>query len=143
MEGEGVVPLTPPPICTQEFSGPDSRVENFLVKRGTLTDHDHQTGAVQGRNLVDMRNLYEKMSFLSNKIRNRIIKMVNGNGSMCQNVTVLHWNLGSKLWQRKVIEIEAVTIQYSPDIFVISEANLLETLSESERKIPGYRIILP
>ena len=45
--------------------------------------------------------------------------------------------------QRKVIEIEAVIIQYVPDVFIISESNLREELLDHEKEIHGYREILP
>ena len=57
--------------------------------------------------------------------------------------TVAHWNMGLKYWQRITLEAEAVTLQYKPDIFIISESNLIEELSEQERSIPGYTLLLP
>ena len=84
-----------------------------------------------------------KVYALSNKRRNKEVKSKNGNGDNRQNITILHWNLGSRMWHRKTLEIEAAILQYSPDVFVITEANLLKTLQEDKRKIPGYSLILP
>ena len=80
---------------------------------------------------------------LSNKVRNKLQRSKNGNGTMRQNVSIIHWNLEAKMWPRKKLEIEAVILQYVPDIFVISEVNLLKTLSDEERMISGYRILTP
>ena len=79
----------------------------------------------------------------SNKIRNKKIKIINGNGTLKQQVTILQWNLGAKFWMNKLDELEAVTQQYSPEVCVITEANLLKSTSADERKIPGYDMHLP
>ena len=80
---------------------------------------------------------------LSGKLRNRKVKMEHGNGKMRQNISVLHWNMGPKFWPKKVTEIEPVIQQYCPDIYVISESNLLESVTAENRNIAGYRMILP
>ena len=82
-----------------------------------------------------------KMLEKSTKDLNREARSRNGNGTTRSNITIMHWNLGSKRWIRKMDELEAVTIQYRPDIFAVSEANLLE--ATTQRDIPGYRILLP
>ena len=82
-----------------------------------------------------------KVLEITGKLRNRKKKMENGNNK--QNISVISWNLGSKMWCRKKLEIEAVIIQYRPDVFIISESNLLESVSEEDRHIAGYRILLP
>ena len=66
-----------------------------------------------------------------------------GNGKMRQNITLAHWNLGSKAWQRKRLEIELVTMEYDPDILVITEANLDIRIQDYEKNIKGYDMILP
>ena len=48
-----------------------------------------------------------------------------------------------KHWQRKLIEAEAVTMQYCPHIFIVSEANMLNSLTPLEKNIPGYKLYLP
>ena len=40
----------------------------------------------------------------SNKTRNKRMKMKNGNGK--KTITIAHWNIGSKQWQRKVDTIQ-------------------------------------
>ena len=65
----------------------------------------------------------------------------NGNGA--NNLLLLHWNMGSKFWVRKKLEIEATLQRYKPQIMIISEANLLLNLTEQERNIPGYKILTP
>ena len=80
---------------------------------------------------------------ISGKMRNKFQKMKNGNGQCRQNVSLLHWNLGSKMWTRKQTEIEAVIIQYVPDVFVISEANLNRAIPDEECNIAGYKLLKP
>ena len=84
-----------------------------------------------------------KRIFMSGKLRNRMVRMKNRNRGTRQNVTVVHWNMGAKQWPKKLLEMEAVTIQYSPDVFIVSESNLLEAVPTDERKIPGYNLLLP
>ena len=38
---------------------------------------------------------------LSNKLRNKLKKSYNLNEVLRQNVLVIHWNIGSKLWLRR------------------------------------------
>ena len=71
------------------------------------------------------------------------MKMYNGNSTIRQNITAVHWNMGSKFWPRKKDEIEAVILEYRPDIFLITEANMSMSLTETERNIPGYNLLLP
>ena len=80
---------------------------------------------------------------LSHKERNKLVKIVNGNGVLGKSLTVAHWNMGSKFWERKVVEAEVVALEYKPDIFIVSESNLLNDLPEIERNIPGYKLYLP
>ena len=80
---------------------------------------------------------------MSSKARNKKIKSANGNGKLRQNISIIHWNMGSKAWQNKKTEIELVIMQQNPDIFIISEANLKNQLSENERGIPGFKLVLP
>ena len=51
--------------------------------------------------------------------------------------------MGSKFWQRKTHEVEAVILQYSPDVFIISEANMLNSLHDHCKDIIGYSRIVP
>ena len=64
-----------------------------------------------------------KVSFsISNKKRNRKKKMENGNGNLRQHVNIIQWNMGAKQWQRNFLEIEAVILQFTPDIFIVTKA---------------------
>ena len=49
---------------------------------------------------------------VSNKQRNKLQKMYNGNGHLGQNVTLVHWNMGAKVWDKKLLEIETMILQY-------------------------------
>ena len=79
---------------------------------------------------------------LSGKNRNKQQKIINGNG-LGNKVSLIHWNMGSKYWSRKIHEIEAVTQQLLPDVFAIYEANLLHSLTDLEKHVPGYQLFLP
>ena len=72
-----------------------------------------------------------------------ILLVGNRNNKVRKTLKIIHWNMGPKYWQRKIEEIEAVILQYNPDVFVISEANLLNSLPDNEKGITGYRQILP
>ena len=77
----------------------------------------------------------------SNKILNRRRRSINGNR---QNViNVIHWNLGSKLWQNKLVEIELLLEEKRPDFCYISEANLWSDVLPHDYTIPGHQIVLP
>ena len=77
----------------------------------------------------------------SNKMRNKMIKMRNGNGR--NSVIIAHWNLGPRFWKNKVEEIQWMVDELKPDIAYISEANLWETDNDHEIQIEGYRIEHP
>ena len=79
----------------------------------------------------------------SHKNMNKLVKITNGNGTNRKGLTVIHWNMGSKYWQRKIIEAEAVALQYKPDLLIISEANLMEDLNDQQRNLTGYSLLLP
>ena len=82
---------------------------------------------------------------LPQKKLNKLTRILNGNinGIPRNIITVVHWNMGANFWQKKIEEIEAVILQYRPDIFIISESNLLVELKDYERDITGYTILLP
>ena len=83
------------------------------------------------------------IQYMSNKERNKEKKSENGNGGLRQNILAIHWNLGSKMWERKRTEIKAVMAQYQSDIFIVSEVNLKTDLEDFEKDITGYEMILP
>ena len=47
------------------------------------------------------------------------------------------------MWQRKKLELESVLLKYSPDIVVISEANLKAELTDLEKDVDGYSLHFP
>ena len=81
--------------------------------------------------------------WISNKLRNKSIKMKNGNRIDRNVVKMQHWNAGNKLWQNKKIIIEALILEKQPDLLFLSEANMMASLPTEERKIGGYDIHLP
>ena len=82
-----------------------------------------------------------KKYWTSNKLRNRNTRMINGNRA--QFLRILHWNLGSRQWPRKLTELEALLTEKKLDICFVSEANLWQGLDPQDREIPGHYLILP
>ena len=79
----------------------------------------------------------------SNKGRNKRKKIINGNGKLRQNPTAIHWNMGSKNWEKKILEIQIVIQEFDPDIMIISEANMKLSLPAESKEVGGYYMILP
>ena len=75
----------------------------------------------------------------SNKNRNRSIRSKNGN--IGKELTVLHWNSGSKHWVNKAEEILYWLFNKKPDVYIISEANVFSTNQDAELVTPGYSMI--
>ena len=61
---------------------------------------------------------------ISSKIMNRLIRAKNGNGAPRNQLKIIHWNAGSRLWDNKLIEIESLLLEEKPDMCYMSEANL-------------------
>ena len=80
---------------------------------------------------------------LSSKKRNKGKKIINGNGQIRNILTVVHWNLGARQWQRKIEEMEMLLLEKEPDLAFITDANLLEMVPDNCRNINGYSLILP
>ena len=74
----------------------------------------------------------------TSKIRNKNMKMYNGNRKSSLNI--MHWNLGSKYWDKKQNEIQALVDQYTPDILYISEANYFHDTPKHLVDIEGYKM---
>ena len=74
---------------------------------------------------------------------NRLIHIKNGNRSRTSPIKVVHWNAGSSLWENKLLEIEILLLEKSPDLCFITEANLWESLPDWDRQLPGYYLIYP
>ena len=63
--------------------------------------------------------------YCSNKIRNKLVKSSNGNiDRKAANLKIMSWNLGPRLWINKVQDICHLLEDFSPDVAIISEANL-------------------
>ena len=78
---------------------------------------------------------------ISNKLANKRIKSINGNRA--QNLRIVHWNLGSRRWENKTDEIEALINEKEVDLCFISEANLWSEVPDHDRIIPGFHLIYP
>ena len=78
---------------------------------------------------------------ISRKIRNVNTRSYNGNRK--NTISVLHWNLGSRLWTNKLNDIMDMLAVRQPDLPIISEANILNSDLEHELFVPGYKLILP
>ena len=85
----------------------------------------------------------KKHKGLSSRTWNKLMKSYNGNGKIRHSVSIVHWNLGSRRWQKKIEDIEALILDTDPDLLFISESNLMEDLPEQQRQVTGYRLILP
>ena len=69
---------------------------------------------------------------LANKIRNKMVKMKNGNGGN-KILKIVHWNMGAKFWHRKTDAIEAFILDNDPDILFISEANIMPEHTDEQK----------
>ena len=78
---------------------------------------------------------------ISRKLRNKLIKQLNGNGK--NSFSVCHWNLGAKKWKNKRNQVQALVDHYQADLIFISEANLDESTKPYESLIQGYSITSP
>ena len=77
----------------------------------------------------------------THKKMNKLQKIRNGN--RVEQLKIIHWNLGSKLWCNKLEDIELLLSEFKPDLCYISEANLWNGLDHHEREILGHEIIYP
>ena len=80
---------------------------------------------------------------LSSKLRNKRVKMYNGNRLIRNIIKLAHWNLGNSKWENKLIEIEALVLELTPDLIFISEANMWDSVPDYQRNIPGYKLFVP
>ena len=72
----------------------------------------------------------------SPKLRNKVIKIYNENRK--GSISVMHWNLGSRFWERKRDEVQLLVDHQSPDFLFISEANLFSDTLSHLIEIDGY-----
>ena len=90
---------------------------------------------------VDIGWEYKYYWTATQKIANKKIKIINGNGR--KSLNLLHWNMGSRFWRNKVDEIRQTIMEKSPDIFAITEAYLFTSDPLESRHIEGYEEYLP
>ena len=96
---------------------------------GTMTD------------LNCIRKVLEVSWTISAKVRNNRVRTTNGNRGKALNI--MHWNMAHAQWQNKTPEIRQAAIEFQPDMFAITEANLLQNIPEHEKYIQGYDRIQP
>ena len=80
---------------------------------------------------------------LSSKTRNKLVHSTNGNIGSSSQLNIIHWNAGSRLWSNKLLEIQVLVTEKNPDLCYITEANLWDYMTDAERHIPGYNLVLP
>ena len=101
-----------------------------------LSNHLHQWS---GR--LDLDHVLPKKWFMTAKIKNKNVKIVNGN--IRKEISVIHWNMGSGHWKNQTAEINLVLNDRSPDIAIFSEANIFHDTQDYELHVPVYSLILP
>ena len=110
--------------------------ENYTLKEiGNPNDKFQRDGSHE----INQKIWKELKSWApSNKIRNKDVKSYNGNRK--GNISVMHWNLGSKHWDKKRDEVQLLVDQLSPDLLFISEANLFSDTPAHLTEIEGYKM---
>ena len=78
---------------------------------------------------------------ISARTRNNRIKTTNGNRGKALNI--VQWNIGNTKWHNKILEIRQAVIDLQPDIFVVTEANLMKDIPIYQSNVQGYEIICP
>ena len=112
---------------------------NWSVSKGTSHDTGTNFCLVTG----NWNNCVTNRRLPSNKIRNRNVRAYNGNRVIRNVIKLAHWNVGNSRWEKKRLEVEALTIEKTPDILYISEANLWGSVPDFEREINGYDMYIP
>ena len=108
-----------------------STADNCIMetaRTGTLAGH--LAGFYRLDGIIINWNRIIKMT--SSKLRNRRVRATNGNRENRTLVKLAHWNAGNKFWQNKLIEIEEMLLDKTPDLVFISEANLFDTVPDQE-----------
>ena len=83
----------------------------------------------------------QERHLMTHKLWNRIQRAMNGN--RVNQLKIVHWNVGPRLWKNKLDDIEALLTEFTPDLCFISEANLWQGTMAHEMEIPGHTMILP
>ena len=90
-------------------------ISGMKMKTGTSTVQYRSAILTQSGNIFGME--YSLMT--TNKARNKNIKSYNGNRSIRNIIKLAHWNMGNSKWKKR-LEIEALTLEKSPDILIVS-----------------------
>ena len=69
-----------------------------------------------------LKHWNEYLLYISNKDRNKAQRSTNSNIS--NQIKIVHWNLGSRLWKNKLLDIQSLLNEFKPDLCYISEENL-------------------
>ena len=85
----------------------------------------------------------QNVVWISNSMRNKKVKIINGNRNNRSSIKIIHWNGGAKNWEKIFLEIESLLSEYNPDMCFISEANLWGNVDPEDYNIEGYNFHLP
>ena len=132
----------------EKLSFHSSTEHRIVTKCMTVTSASSDWTAVEGGaglyswdvKIISWRT---NVKLISNKLRNRGIRAINGNRVNRMIVKLAHWNAGSCFWQNKQTQIEAMLLDKTPNLVFISEVNLLDTVPDYERHLDGYSMHLP
>ena len=118
---------------------PGIRVETEMTGRCT----DWISGTLFSRITGNIIISGTRKIWLSSRLRNRSIKSQNGNGVVNHLIKIYHWNKGNGWWEGRVGEIEQIIAAKTLDLLYISEVNLRNEISDRDKLIEGYTMILP
>ena len=112
----------------------ESGLHHCNKQDGNMNKSYHKEGwPIQGVSNLEGNGQEDNMFWKDGELKplhkklNKLTRIQNGNGlgTIRNHLLIAHWNMGAKYWKKKIEDIEAVTLQYRPDILIISEANLL------------------
>ena len=107
------------------------RIKKYLDKKIRSCEYELNPRS-SGSNLITWSH--------SRKARNIYVKAYNGNIASGNTIKIGHWNIGSRFWRNKTVEMQHMVDEVKPDMIFVSEANLLSSTSEEEKNIAGYTI---
>ena len=110
-----------------------------MGQTGTLDDSNIWKGTCTSLVNLKMHKDLKKWK-LAGKIVNKKMKAYNGN--IKSNIKIMHWNLGSRYWDKKLEDIQHLVDQYGPDYAFISEANYFHDTPANKTDIEGYDMIV-
>ena len=133
----------------------DSTEEDFYQKNIWLVKEAQVGESMSGIGWTGVLTLPEgwKMSCMTQRSKPRIPAYYSSkdfnkrvrarNGNQTNQLRIAHWNIGAKLWNNKIEQIEMVLEDLKPDLLYISEANLWKDLPDGDRVIPGHKLFYP